>query len=395
MANPAIQHQKDRFTKEVETKIGNYSRSTVGNTEFPAEGDVYDRMFVDEPYEEDCIDVEYDQEGNMLHKPNIENIAGENSTQEDLHDKLLGIKVNLPVHGESKQATIKARKRNIDGSLKGEKSINPLHDSRVYEVDFGDGGYHEYSANVIFENLYTQADDDITPFHTLEGIIDHERDETAVKKEDGWFYLPGSNARKRVITTKGWQFHVQWKDGTATWVPLSTLKESNPVELAEYCKSRSIDDEPAMAWWVNWTLKKKEAVIKSVTHRLPKRAMKFGIEIPGSVEEARKLDKQNGNDFWDKAIKKELKNVLVAFKLLEDDEHLPVGSKEIPYHIIFDVKFDLTRKACLVAGGHRNKEVLSHLTYFTVASRDSVRLAFFLASLNQLNLMSCDIGNAF
>ena len=65
-----------------------------------------------------------------------------------------------------------------------------------------------------------------------------------------------------------------------------------------------------------------------------------------------KLDKSNGDIRWRDAIDKELRNVLVAFKLLQDGEHLPVGSKEIPYHIIFDVKFDLTRKVKLVAYGY-------------------------------------------
>lgn len=73
---------------------------------------------------------------------------------------------------------------------------------------------------------------------------------------------------------------------------------------------------------------------------------------------------------------------------------LPVGSKQIPYHIIFDVKFDLTRKARLVAVGHRNN-VPAHATYSSIASRDSVRLGFMLAGLNDLDIMACDIGNAY
>lgn len=79
------------------------------------------------------------------------------------------------------------------------------------------------------------------------------------------------------------------------------------------------------------------------------------------------LDKENGNDLWQKAVDKELKNVIVAFQLLEEGEQLPVGSKKIPYHLIFDVKFNLTRKARLVAGGHRSKHLVpTHEKYSTV-----------------------------
>ena len=114
-----------------------------------------------------------------------------------------------------------------------------------------------------------------------------------------------------------------------------------------------------------------------------------------SVDEAMELDKTNGNTLWFDAIQKELKNVIVAFKLLEPGEQLPVGSKLIPYHIIFDVKLDLTRKARLVAGGHRNKDVPAHTTFSTVASRDSVRIMFLIAAINNLNILTTDVGNVY
>ena len=126
-----------------------------------------------------------------------------------------------------------------------------------------------------------------------------------------------------------------------TWIPLYTLKESNPIELAEYYKIRKIDDQPAVAWWVDWTLKKKERVKKAVQHRIQKKLMKFGVQISGSVEKAYILDEENSNDLWRRAIEKEMKNVMVAFKLLQDNKHLPVRSKEIPYHNIYDVNLTL------------------------------------------------------
>ena len=45
--------------------------------------------------------------------------------------------------------------------------------------------------------------------------------------------------------------------------------------------------------------------------------MKFGIQSPGTVEEALKLDKEGVNDLWRKAIEKEWKNSRVAFKFLQ------------------------------------------------------------------------------
>ena len=78
-----------------------------------------------------------------------------------------------------------------------------------------------------------------------------------------------------------------------------------------------------------------------------------------------------------------------------EDETIPVGSKKIPYHIIFDVKYDLTRKARLVAGGHRNKDVPSHITYSSVVSRETVRIGFLIAALNGLQISAVDVDNAY
>ena len=123
--------------------------------------------------------------------------------------------------------------------------------------------------------------------------------------------------------------------------------------------------------------------------------IKFGIRVPNSVEEAQALEEENKNSLWQDFIDKELKNVIIAFKLLDDGSSPSVGSKEIPRHIVFDAKFDLTRKARLVAGGHRHKEVPSYTTYSSVVSRDSVRIIFTIAALNDLKLKMTDIGNAY
>jgi hypothetical protein len=74
------------------------------------------------------------------------------------------------------------------------------------------------------------------------------------------------------------------------------LKESNPVEVAQYAVSNKIDDEPAFACWVPFTLKKQESIISAVNKRYWKRTHKFGICLPHTVEEALQIDKENNND---------------------------------------------------------------------------------------------------
>ena len=104
-------------------------------------------------------------------------------------------------------------------------------------------------------------------------------------------------------------------------------------------------------------------------------------------------DRVNGNTLWQDSVKKEMKNVAVAFKFLDSKSEIPIGFKQIACHIIYDVKFDLTRKARYVGGGHKTK-VSSVMSYSSVVSRDSVRIMFLVAALNDLDIQLCDIGNA-
>jgi hypothetical protein len=121
---------------------------------------------------------------------------------------------------------------------------------------------------------------------------------------------------------------------------------------------------------------------------------KYGIRLPKNLEEAYEIDRETNTDFWHQAIVKEMTNNAVAFKFLEDGQQAPIGSQWIPCHMIFDIRPDFTRKARYVAGGHRT-ETPASLTYSTVVSRESVRIAFLLAALNDLNILSADIGNAY
>lgn len=57
------------------------------------------------------------------------------------------------------------------------------------------------------------------------------------------------NGMKRpVITTKGWDIQVRWDDHSTSWLPLSTIKESNPIQLAEFAVANDLAQEPAFRW---------------------------------------------------------------------------------------------------------------------------------------------------
>ena len=121
-------------------------------------------------------------------------------------------------------------------------------------------------------------------------------------------------------------------------------------------------------------------------------ATKFsdGIETTGYIDE------ENGNILWWEAIMKEMKNVRCAFEIYEGKIEDLVGYQKVTCHIIFDIKLgeNFRRKARLVAGGH-STDTPSSLTYSSVVSRDSVRIAVTNAALNGLDVLGCDIQNAY
>ena len=55
---------------------------------------------------------------------------------------------------------------------------------------------------------------------------------------------------------------------------------------------------------------------------------------------------------------------------------------------------NLRRKARLVANGNET-DAPATLTYSSVVSRDSVRIALLIASLNDVEVLACDIQNAY
>ena len=312
-------------------------------------------------------------------------------------DPYLQMEIGLPRGDDAAlvHARVKRRAVDVDGRPEGVPSNNPLLDTRMYEVEFIDGSTETIAANIIAENLLAQVDEEGHRQMLIDEIVDHRKYDTAISKEDGFYETP-QGLKRRVRTTKGWDIYVQWKDGSGDWVALKDMKHAYPVQLAEYAFSNQLQDEPAFAWWVYYTLKKRDRIISKLKTKYWQRTHKYGIKIPKSVDEAFEIDRENKNNYWRDAIEQEMRNVRIAFEEYEGNPEELIGFQEIKCHMIFDVKLgeNFRRKARYVAGGHATKTPAS-VTYSSVVSRDSVRLCLLLAALNGLDILSGDIQNAY
>ena len=203
-------------------KIGTYEKANLDD--IPEDQlEVYRYLFEgdDDPHPmEQAVPLE---ESNL---PEADDGKYNDLLSEELNDRYLGLNVLLPQHGKLQEAKIVSRKRTSDGKmLSGHEHSNPLLDSRIYNVEFPDGGVGEFTTNTIAESLYLNLDNEGYNYGLIDGIISHRSTPEAVKKEDG--YYEQSGVRRKVITTKGWDIRIKWTDGSTSWLPLKEVKESN------------------------------------------------------------------------------------------------------------------------------------------------------------------------
>jgi hypothetical protein len=91
--------------------------------------------------------------------------------------------------------------------------------------------------------LYSQCDPDGNEFVLLDSIVDWRKDDSAVKLKDQARIVNGKKVIKR--STKGWELCCEWHDGSISWQSLKDLKESHPLQVAEFAYMAGIAGEPA------------------------------------------------------------------------------------------------------------------------------------------------------
>ena len=111
---------------------------------------------------------------------------------------------------------------------------------------------------------------------------------------------------------------------------------------------------------------------------------KFGIQVPRNVREALEPDKENGNYAWGEAmnIKKNQLFDYETFEIKKKGSKAPPGYQYIKYQFVFDVKYDLRRKARLVARGDMTN--IYEENYCGVVNMETLFLSIFVAIHNDL-----------
>ena len=197
-----------------------------------------------------------------------------------------------------------------------------------------------------------------------------------------------------------WNVEVLWDDGSKTWEPLTAMIACDPATLAAYAKEHDLLGRDG--WKRLNRIARRAKVLQRVVNASKKAqkfnqiTCKFGTRVPRNPKEAKMLDEENGNTYWQDAADRELGQLedYHVYHSLGKHARVPPGYQEIPVRMVYDVKQDLRRKCRLVARGDKTTPPVESV-YSGVASLRSLRIISFLAELNGLTVTGGDIGNAY
>jgi hypothetical protein len=138
-------------------------------------------------------------------------------------------------------------------------------------------------------------------------------------------------------------FKVNWINGDKTWVRMKDLRLHDPLLVLRYGLRNKMTLKPGWEWVESFVNSDQQLTSIIQAYKVSKSTtFKFGIQVPKSTRDALRLDSQEEAKLWHDAIEAELKQIndYETFRVLEEYEQTPPGYKMIPYHCIYDVKFD-------------------------------------------------------
>ena len=193
---------------------------------------------------------------------------------------------------------------------------------------------------------------------------------------------------------------IHYMDGSKAWLNLDTIRLHDPLVAIRYAVTNKKMSHKGWEWVEDYMKGDDEFAQIARAFRVSRdqaKKYKFGVEVPRSPKHALQIDQENKNTGWKDAMSLELNQLkdYQTFKEIPDGQPIPKGYKRVPYHLVFDVKFDGRLKARLVANGNRTPQVDPEDVFSGVVSMEAVRLGFILAEMNDLLVCAGDVGNAF
>ena len=175
---------------------------------------------------------------------------------------------------------------------------------------------------------------------------------------------------------------VIWIGRNKQWLSMDDLRVHDPFLLTRYAHKHGLTNTSGWKWTKAFLEAESDFDQMVQAYKVSRymKTFKFGVEVPQSTKQALEIDKRDGNKLWKEAMITEIDQLHAhkTFIVLEEHQPIPPGYKRIPYHCIYDVKFDGRRKCRLVAGGHMTDPSMEDI-FSGVVSMETVRICFTLA----------------
>ena len=285
-----------------------------------------------------------------FYKPKSNGSIIDSENTPDSYDPYINMELVLDRGCETPEYTrVIKRARENDGFPICQASTNPILDTRLYEVEYLDGFGAHMAANTIAENMFEQVDKEGNKEVLFDEIIDARK--LRMKSRNKLNISPHITKAKQHFTT-GWDILI--KGRFTRWNSLKDVKDSFPIQMAEYALQHGLSKEPEFKWWVPDVIKKQERSIGNMKSKYWICTHNHGIKIPKSVIEALQINAENGNNLWWDAIMLEMKNVRLIFRNYDEPMKNLVGYQRTKCHMIFDTKLgeNFRRKVRFMGRGY-------------------------------------------
>jgi hypothetical protein len=175
-------------------------------------------------------------------------------------------------------------------------------------------------------------------YRLLDAIIDHKSDGRAVKHADRYVIVNGRRHVRK--TTAGWKHCVKFRDGTTSWERLADVKESTPWKWLSMLSHMALTTSRlCMVGTIHSQASRPHHCC--CQQAVPEEDPQVWDRGAQDVETCLGVGQGEWEyKLWEEAIAKEMANVRVAFKILNDGEEPPPFHQFMKCHMVFEIKLD-------------------------------------------------------
>ena len=201
----------DYLQAEIKAEIDHFNRRidiSLDDANFIVDGEgEFDSMYLEDTEDDNHLGICYEHDLNTPTAAEYDDMHTDDrpdDNDEEAIDKYINVEqiMDIGTNDEHHGHVVK-RSWGLDSEPIGRLHANPLFDTWEYKVEFTDGSWEKYQANIIVENMFAQVDSEDNQYLLLKEITDHKCDNSAIPISDR-MVRNSSGTLKPKVMTRGW-----------------------------------------------------------------------------------------------------------------------------------------------------------------------------------------------